>query len=116
MVLVTQREESKGRDRAMAIAGNTNHLPSRPIRLNKQGQIDGGCFWVTNKPRSIIEMDIENAVERLLRGERFEMYCSGPQIIHVGNRLDWLRESWWRMACWRIERVLIRWERAQGWR
>jgi hypothetical protein len=49
--------------------------------------------WATNKPREIVERDIDNAVRRLLAGERFEMHCSGPQISMVKRQLAAMADS-----------------------
>ena len=65
----------------MAIAGDTHNIPSRPIKLDGGRVVTIGM--VTNKPRELVEQDIARAAQRLLAGETFEMYCSGPQVWNV---------------------------------
>lgn len=77
----------------MAIAGDMNHIPSMPISLGPDGRVQRHS-WVTNKPRGIVEQDIERAVQRLLDGETFEMHCSGPQVARVQACLDILLHSY----------------------
>lgn len=70
----------------MAIAGDMNHIPAMPIRLGPDGLVER-IMWTTNKPRSIVEQDIERAVQRLLAGETFEMHCSGSQVMRINELL-----------------------------
>ena len=67
----------------MAIAGGG--IPSFPISL-ENGKVKAWT-WATNKPAELVERDIDRAVERLLAGERFQMWCSGPQVIRINERL-----------------------------
>lgn len=68
----------------MAIAGGG--IPSFPVTL------EGGRVrvhaWATNKPAHLVEQDIDRAVQRLLAGERFELHCSGPQVMRVQALID----------------------------
>ena len=68
----------------MAIAGGGS--PSFLIYLGPDGLVQRAT-WATNKPESLIEFDIDRAVERLLAGERFEMWCSGPQVMQINRKL-----------------------------
>lgn len=43
--------------------------------------------WPTNKPREYVERDVDKAVERLLAGDRFQMHCSGPQVMRINDKL-----------------------------
>lgn len=69
----------------MAIAGGG--IPSFPISLGPDNRVQV-WLWATNKPEYLVERDIDRAVERLLAGERFEMYCSGPQVMRINDRLE----------------------------
>lgn len=70
----------------MAIAGDTHNIPARPVKL-VNGRVFSHCF-TTNKPREIVEQDIEQAALRLLNGEEFELHCSGEQVIKIQKLLD----------------------------
>lgn len=74
----------------MAIAGDSHHIPSFLISL-ENGRVRAWS-WATNKPREIVERDIDRAVERLLNGERFQMWCSGPQVMKINERLREINE------------------------
>lgn len=68
----------------MAVAGGG--IPSFPISLGEDGQVKVWA-WSTNKPVELVERDEDRAVERLLNNERFEMYCSGPQVMRINRKL-----------------------------
>lgn len=70
----------------MAIAGDMNHIPAMPISLGADGRVQRHAT-VTNKPRHLVEQNIERAVQRLLAGETFEMHCSGPQVMRINELL-----------------------------
>lgn len=71
----------------MAIAGDMNHIPSFPVSLGPGNRIQVHARS-TNKPRHLVERDIEVAARRLLDGERFELHCSGPQVMQVQALID----------------------------
>lgn len=71
----------------MAIAGDTHAIPCRSIEL-RDGKVWSHTF-TTNKPRELVERDIDRAARRLLAGEKyFQMYCSGDQFSQVQKRID----------------------------
>lgn len=71
----------------MAIAGDSHNIPCFPISLGSDGLVYVHA-WATNKPREFVERDEDRAVERLLSGERFEMHCSGPQVMRINRKLQ----------------------------
>jgi hypothetical protein len=71
----------------VAIAGDTHAIPSRPIHY-RDGKVYSTRF-TTNKPRELVEQDIDRAARRLLAGERgFQMHCSGDQFTRVRLRIN----------------------------
>jgi hypothetical protein len=70
----------------IAIAGDSHNIPCFPISLGADGLVQVHA-WATNKPREFVERDVDRAVERLLAGEKFEMHCSGPQVMRINQKL-----------------------------
>lgn len=70
----------------MAIAGDSHHIPSFKVSLGADNRVKVWT-WATNKPRELVERDLDKALERLLAGERFELHCNGPQVIKLNEML-----------------------------